>query len=433
MNTEKNRRVVITGLGTVNPTGNTVAESWANIKAGRSAVGPITAFDTADFKVKLAAEVKDFDPAARIDKREARKMARFTQFAVAAADEAVRDSGLALEEIDRTRFGVILSSGIGGLPTIEEEHTRGQQRGFEKVSPYFVPMSIGNMAAGQVAIRFGLQGMCSCPTTACAGGTNAIGDAFHRIRDGYEDRMLCGGSESCISPLGVGGFASMKALCTADDPARASIPFDARRSGFVMGEGSGVLLLEELEAAKARGAKIYAEVVGYGANCDAYHFTAPAPDGAGGAEGVFTALALHDAFLPATVNLQEPDPERDLDYIPNHGRAAQVEYAMSAAEIEEILPHRYPFALVDKILDYTPRPMGAGRQMRDPHGAVFCGALSGTPRYARCADSGSAGPDRGGSRVKPAGKPWKARPVRRRKKRPFPPAGHTRRCADIGM
>ena len=381
MDTKKKRRVVITGLGTVNPTGNTVAESWANIKAGRCAVGPITAFDTADFKVKLAAEVKDFDPAARIDKREARKMARFTQFAVAAADEAVRDSGLALEEIDHTRFGVILSSGIGGLPTIEEEHTRGQQRGFEKVSPYFVPMSIGNMAAGQIAIRF----------------TNAIGDAFHRIRDGYEDRMLCGGSESCISPLGVGGFASMKALCTADDPARASIPFDARRSGFVMGEGSGVLLLEELEAAKARGAKIYAEVVGYGANCDAYHFTAPAPDGAGGAacmrlaladggvvpeqigyinahgtsthlndscettaiktvfgghayklavsstksmtghllggaggvEGVFTALALHDAFLPATVNLQEPDPELDLDYIPNHGRAAQVEYAMS--------------------------------------------------------------------------------------------------------
>ena len=316
MDTKKKRRVVITGLGTVNPTGNTVAESWANIKAGRCAVGPITAFDTADFKVKLAAEVKDFDPAARIDKREARKMARFTQFAVAAADEAVRDSGLALEEIDHTRFGVILSSGIGGLPTIEEEHTRGQQRGFEKVSPYFVPMSIGNMAAGQIAIRFGLQGMCSCPTTACAGGTNAIGDAFHRIRDGYEDRMLCGGSESCINPLGVGGFTSMKALCTADDPARASIPFDARRSGFVMGEGSGVLLLEELEAAKARGAKIYAEVVGYGANCDAYHFTAPAPDGAGGVEGVFTALALHDAFLPATVNLQEPDPELDLDYTP---------------------------------------------------------------------------------------------------------------------
>ena len=175
MKIEKKRRVVITGLGTVNPTGNTVAESWAAVKAGRCAVGPITAFDTTDFKVKLAAEVKDFDPAERIDRREARKMARFTQFAVAAADEAIHDSGIALENIDHTRFGVILSSGIGGLPTIEEEHTRGQQRGFEKVSPYFVPMSIGNMAAGQVAIRFGLQGMCSCPTTASAGGTNDWG------------------------------------------------------------------------------------------------------------------------------------------------------------------------------------------------------------------------------------------------------------------
>ena len=397
MNTQKKRRVVITGLGTVNPTGNTVAESWAAVKAGRCAVAPITAFDTTDYKVKLAAEVKNFDPAERIDRREARKMARFTQFAVAAAEEAVRDSGLALQDTERARFGVILSSGIGGLPTIEEEHARGQQRGFEKVSPYFVPMSIGNMAAGQVAIRFGLQGLCSCPTTACAGGTNAIGDAFHRIRDGYEDRMLCGGTESCISPLGVGGFAAMKALSTVDDAESASIPFDARRSGFVMGEGCGVLLLEELDAAQARGAKIYAEVVGYGANCDAYHITAPAPGGTGGAacmrlaladggvkpeqigyinahgtsthlndscetaaikavfgehayklavsstksmtghllggaggvEGVFTALSLYDAFLPATVHLRQPDPELDLDYIPNQGRAVQVDYAMS--------------------------------------------------------------------------------------------------------
>ena len=397
MKTEKKRRVVITGLGTVNPTGNTVAESWAAIKDGCCAVEPITAFDTADFKVKLAAEVKNFDPAERIDKREARKMARFTQFAVAAAEEAIGDSGLALEEIDRTRFGVILSSGIGGLPTIEEEHTRGQQRGFEKVSPYFVPMSIGNMAAGQIAIRFGLQGMCSCPTTACAGGTNAIGDAFHRIRDGYEDRMLCGGSESCISPLGIGGFTSMKALSTATDPDAASLPFDARRGGFVMGEGSGVLVLEELEHAKARGAHIYAEVVGYGANCDAYHFTAPAPGGAGaigcmkltlkdggiapeqidhinahgtgthmndscetaaihavfgdhakdiavvstksmtghllggagGIEAVFTALALRDQFAPPTIHYEQPDPECDLDYVPNVGREMKMEYALS--------------------------------------------------------------------------------------------------------
>ena len=391
------RRVVITGLGTVNPTGNTVAESWAAIKAGRCGIAPITHFDTTGSRVTLAAEVKGFDPAARIDKREARKMARFTQFAVAAAREAMEDSGIDLEETDRSRFGTILSSGIGGLPTIEEEHTKGEQKGFDRVSPYFVPMSIGNMAAGQVAIRFGLKGMCSCPTTACAGGTNAIGDAFHRVRDGYEDLMLCGGTESCISPLGVGGFTSMKALSTATDPARASIPFDAERGGFVMGEGCGVLILEELGHAQARGAKIYAEIVGYGSNCDAYHFTAPAPGGAGGAacmelaladggvapqqigyinahgtsthlndscetaaiksvfgthahklavsstksmtghllggaggvEGVFTALALYDGFLPATLNLRIPDPELDLDYIPNEGRAVQVDYAMS--------------------------------------------------------------------------------------------------------
>ena len=391
------RRVVITGLGTVNPTGNTVAESWAAIKAGRCGIAPITHFDTTGSRVTLAAEVKGFDPAARIDKREARKMARFTQFAVAAAREAMEDSGIDLEETDRSRFGTIISSGIGGLPTIEEEHTKGEQKGFDRVSPYFVPMSIGNMAAGQVAIRFGLKGMCSCPTTACAGGTNAIGDAFHRVRDGYEDLMLCGGTESCISPLGVGGFTNMKALSTATDPARASIPFDAERGGFVMGEGCGVLILEELGHAQARSAKIYAEIVGYGSNCDAYHFTAPAPGGAGGAacmelaladggvapqqigyinahgtsthlndscetaaiksvfgthahklavsstksmtghllggaggvEGVFTALALYDGFLPATLNLRVPAPELDLDYIPNEGRAVQVDYAMS--------------------------------------------------------------------------------------------------------
>ena len=391
------RRVVITGLGTVNPTGNTVAQSWAAVRNGVCGVGPITHYDTSNSKTKLAAEVKDFDPAVRVDKRESRKMARFTQFAVAAAIEAMEDAGIDMEKTDATRFATIVSAGIGGLPNMEEEHAKGEQKGFDRVSPFFVPMTIANMAAGQIAIRFGLKGMCVAPVTACAGGTNAIGDAFHRIRDGYEDLALCGGAESCISPLGVGGFTSMKALTAATDPARASLPFDAERGGFVIGEGAGILVLEELEHALARGAKIYAEVVGYGTNCDAHHITAPAPGGAGGAacmqlaladagirpedigyinahgtgthlndsceteaiktafgahayklhisstksmtghllgaaggvEGIFTALALHDGYLPATINLKVPDPACDLDYIPNVGLNEQVEYAMS--------------------------------------------------------------------------------------------------------
>ena len=391
------RRVVITGLGTVNPTGNTVAQSWAAVRNGVCGVGPITHYDTSNSKTKLAAEVKDFDPAVRVDKRESRKMARFTQFAMAAAIEAMEDAGIDMEKTDATRFATIVSAGIGGLPNMEEEHAKGEQKGFDRVSPFFVPMTIANMAAGQIAIRFGLKGMCVAPVTACAGGTNAIGDAFHRIRDGYEDLALCGGAESCISPLGVGGFTSMKALTAATDPARASLPFDAERGGFVIGEGAGILVLEELEHALARGARIYAEVVGYGTNCDAHHITAPAPGGAGGAacmqlaladagirpedigyinahgtgthlndsceteaiktafgahayklhisstksmtghllgaaggvEGVFTALALHEGYLPATINLKVPDPACDLDYIPNVGLNEQVEYAMS--------------------------------------------------------------------------------------------------------
>ena len=391
------RRVVITGLGTVNPTGNTVAESWAAVKQGVCGVGPITLYDTSNSKTKLAAEVKNFDPAAVLDKRECRKMARFTQFALTAAIEAMADAGIDMEQEDASRFATIVSAGIGGLPNIEEEHAKGEQKGFDRVSPFFVPMTIANMAAGQIAIRFGLKGYCYAPVTACAGGTNAIGDAFHRIRDGYEDLAIAGGAESCISPLGVGGFTSMKALTTATDPNRASIPFDAERGGFVIGEGAGLLVLEELEHAKARGARIYAEVVGYGTNCDAHHITAPAPGGVGGAacmqlaladaglapeaigyinahgtgtplndscetaaikaafgahaaklrisstksmtghllgaaggvEGVFTALALHEGFLPATINLQQPDPACDLDYIPNQGVAEQVEYALS--------------------------------------------------------------------------------------------------------
>ena len=284
------RRVVITGLGTVNPLGNNTADSWAAAKAGKCGIGPITQFDTTDFKCKLAGEVKGFDPETIVDKKEARKMARFTLLALGAAAEAIQDSGIDCEA-EAENIGVIVSSGIGGLPTIEEQHSRGEEKGMEKVSPYFVPMAIANMAAAQIAIRFGLKGMCTCPVTACAGGTNAVGDAFHRIRDGYEPIMVCGGAESCISPLGIGGFTSMKALSTATDPDAASLPFDARRGGFVMGEGAGVVILEELEHAKARGAKIYAEVVGYGCSSDAYHITSPQEDGAGAARAMTNAMS----------------------------------------------------------------------------------------------------------------------------------------------
>ena len=305
------RRVVITGLGTVNPLGNNVSASWDAAMAGKCGIGPITQFDASEFKCKLAGEVKNFDPETVVDKKEARKMARFTLLALAAAAEAIADSGLDTEAEAR-QIGVILSSGIGGLPTIEEQHTRGKEKGMEKVSPYFVPMSIANMAAAQIAIRFGMKGMCTCPVTACAGGTNAVGDAFHRIRNGYEPVMVCGGAESCISPLGIGGFTSMKALSTASDPDAASLPFDARRGGFVMGEGSGVLVLEELEHAKARGAHIYAEVAGGGMSADAYHITATHPEGLG------AKLVMENALKDAGMK-----PE-DIDYINLHGTSTPV-------------------------------------------------------------------------------------------------------------
>uniref|UniRef100_UPI003FEFE29F beta-ketoacyl synthase N-terminal-like domain-containing protein n=2 Tax=Clostridia TaxID=186801 RepID=UPI003FEFE29F len=263
------RRVVITGLGAVTPIGLTAGESWQAVKNGVCGIGPITHYDPAAQKVKLAAEVKGFDPEALLGRQESKRMGRFTQFAVAAAREALSDAGFSAEQADPDRCGVILSSGIGGQAITETEHCRGLEKGFDRVSPFYVPTAICNMAAGQVAIDAGFRAMCSCPVTACAGGTNAVGDAFHYIRDGYAEVMLCGGTEASITPMSIGGFTSMKALTQTEDPNRASIPFDAERSGFVMGEGAGVLLLEELEHAKARGAKIYAEVVGYGATCDA--------------------------------------------------------------------------------------------------------------------------------------------------------------------
>ena len=339
------RRVVITGLGTVNPIGNSVQESWQAAREGKCGIGPITQFDGSEFKIKVAGEVKGFDAEAVCGK-ESRRMARFTQLAVAAAKEALADSGLNAAA-EAQQIGVVVSSGIGSLPTIEEQHSRGLEKGFERVSPYFVPMSIANMAAAQIAILFGLKGMCSCPVTACAGGTNAVGDAFHRIRDGYEIAMVCGGAESCVSPLGIGGFASMKALSHAEDANAASLPFDARRGGFVLGEGSGILVLEELEHAKKRGAKIYAEVVGYGANCDAYHFTAPAPGGEGAMGCMKQALADAGA-APGQV-----------DYINAHGTGTAMNDKCETAAIHGVFGEHAAKLAVSSTKSMTGHLLGA--------------------------------------------------------------------------
>ena len=306
------RRVVVTGIGMITPVGNNTSDSWNAVKNGECGIGPITHYDTTGRKVTLAGEVKDYDPAATIDPKELRKMDRFVQFAMTAASEAVESSGIDFASENTERAGVIISSGIGGFATIQSEIIKGNEKGYDRVSPYFIPQIISNMAAGQIAIKYGLNGMCSCVVTACAGGTNAVGDAFHRIRDGYEDVMLSDGTEACITEIGIGGFTSMRALHTGNDPKRASIPFDKDRSGFVMGEGAAVLVLEEEEHAKKRGAAIYGEVVGYGANCDANHITAPLEDGSMAAKCL--TLALNDANVK---------PE-DIDYINAHGTSTHL-------------------------------------------------------------------------------------------------------------
>ena len=318
------RRVVITGLGAVTPIGLTAGESWQAVQDGVCGVAPITQFDPTGMKVQLAAEVKGFDPLVSITRPEAKRMGRFTQFAVCAAKEALADAGMEKNPADADRCGVIVSSGIGGISITEEEHDKGKEKGWDRVSPFYIPMGICNMAAGQVAISSGFQGMCSCPVTACAGGTNAVGDAFHYIRDGYADVMLCGGTEAAVTPLAIGGFTSMRALSQTTDPDRASIPFDKERSGFVLGEGAGMLLLEELGHAQARGAKIYAEVVGYGATCDAYHMTAPRPDGSGGAKAM--ALALADGGV-------SPD---QVDYINAHGTSTHLNDSGETAAVKTV-------------------------------------------------------------------------------------------------
>lgn len=306
------RRVVITGIGAVTPVGNNAVTTWENIQKGVCGIAPITHYDTTGRKVTLAGEVKDLDINAYIDKKESRKMDRSTQFALIAAKEALGDSGIETEKEDLDRCGIIVSTGIGGLQTIENECIKGNEKGFDRVSPHFIPMSIANMPAGNIAIATGFHGMCNSVVTACAGGTNAVGDAFRYIRDGYGEVMLCGGTEASITRLGVGGFTSLHALSTATDPQRASIPFDKERSGFVMGEGAGILILEEYEHAVKRNAKIYCEVVGYGANCDAHHITAPLEDGS------MAAKCMQQAMKDAQI---EP---AQIDYINAHGTSTSL-------------------------------------------------------------------------------------------------------------
>lgn len=391
------RRVVVTGIGAVTPLGNDAETTWKNIIAGQSGIDIVTRVNPDDFPAKVAAEVKDFDPSLFIDRREVRKMDRFTQFAVAAALMAVKDANLDIHESNAERVGVWIGSGIGGMETFEQQFEIFQQRGYRRVSPFFVPMMIPDMAAGQVSIILGAKGINSCTVTACATGANSIGDAFKVIQRGDADVMITGGTEAPITKMSFAGFCANTALSTNPDPKTASRPFDKNRDGFVMGEGAGIVVLEELEHALRRGAKIYAEIVGYGATADAYHITAPAPGGEGGVramrqalqdaglkpedidyinahgtsteyndkyeteaikevfgdhayklavsstksmtghllgatgavEAIFSVLAIRDGIIPPTINYETPDPECDLDYVPNEARKQDVRAVLS--------------------------------------------------------------------------------------------------------
>lgn len=392
------RRVVVTGVGMITPVGLDTEKTWEGLVNGMSGIGPITFFEDKDMPTQIAGEIHGFDPAQYIEQKEIKKMDRFIHLAIAASQMAMDDSGLKITPDTADRVGVMVSAGIGGLPAIEKYYKTYLEKGYRKLSPFLIPMLIINEASGQISIRYGAKGPNSAAVTACATGTHSIGDAFKIIQRGDADAMIAGGTESCICPIGIGGFCAMKALSTRnDEPQRASRPFDLERDGFVMGEGSGIVILEELGFALKRGAKIYAEVVGYGLTGDAYHLTTPAPNGegaarcmamalkdagldpkdmgyinahgtstkyndeyetmaiktvfgghaykipvsstksmtghllgaAGGVEAVITVLAMDRGILPPTINLENPDPECDLDYIPNIARKAQVEVAMS--------------------------------------------------------------------------------------------------------
>jgi 3-oxoacyl-[acyl-carrier-protein] synthase II len=391
------KRVVITGLGAVTPIGNNLQQYWENLLNGRNGVGTITLFDASRHACQIAAEVKKFDPHDYIDKKDAKRMDRFAQFAVVASKQALADARFVIDDLNADRVGVLIGTGVGGLKVMEEQNEVLLTKGPRRVSPFTIPMMIANMAAGLTAIHTGAKGPNSCTVTACAAGSHAIGDAFRLIQRGYATAMICGGAEAAVTPLSFAGFCSAKALSTNNNPAIASRPFDRDRDGFVMGEGSGILLLEELEHALAREAKIYGEIVGYGMTCDAYHMTSPVPDGqgaaraidsaiadagltpeaidyinahgtstpvndptetkaikkalgnrakqipisstksmtghllggSGGIEAVATVMAIAKGQIPPTINLQNPDPECDLDYVPNHSRSQIVRAALS--------------------------------------------------------------------------------------------------------
>lgn len=328
------RRVVITGIGAVSPIGNDADTLWRSIREGVCGIGPITHFDTSEFKAKLAGEVKDLDMEQYFAKRDLKFNDRFTQFARIAAKQAMADAELDQSNLDVHRFGVIVASGIGGIQSIEQAEDTLQARGASRVSPFFIPMSLVNLAAGNVAIDVGARGHCSSQVTACAASSNAIGEAFHKIRDGYEDVMLAGGSEAAITPLAIAGFASMRALYTGEDSNRASTPFDKQRSGFVMGEGAGILVLEELAHAQKRKAKIYGEVVGYGSTCDAFHITAPMEDGSGGAAAM--RQAMEDAGIQA----------EDITYVNAHGTSTPLNDKTETMAIKKAFQdHAYALAV----------------------------------------------------------------------------------------
>lgn len=341
------RRVVVTGLGAITPIGNNVKDYWEGLKAGKCGIDTITAFDVTDFKVKLAAEVKNYNPEEYLDKRSARRLDRFTQFAIIAAREAMKDSGITKENTDMERVGTFIGSGIGGLDTIEKENRVCFEKGYDKISPMYIPMVISNMAAGNVAIDLGLRGESFSIATACASATHSIGEAYRAIKHGYQDVVFTGGTEASITKTGIAGFTNIKALSQEEDKNRASIPFDKERSGFVMGEGAGVIVLEELEHAKKRGAKIYAEIRGYGASSDAYHITSPAPDGEGGARAMTSAIK--DANIDAS----------KIDYINAHGTSTHLNDSCETQAIKTALKEKAKTVMVSSTKGNTGHLLGA--------------------------------------------------------------------------